>query len=57
MKHALGILFTALAIVFAPVALAKELKTIAVLDFGLIDDTGETAKEEAQQKRLQMVGD
>jgi hypothetical protein len=36
---------------------AAELKTIAVLDFGIIDDTGETAKEEAQHKRLKMISD
>jgi len=38
-------------------ASAAELKTIVVLDFGIIDDTGETAKEEAQQKRLTMIGE
>ena len=38
-------------------ASADELKTIAVLDFGIIDDTGDTAKEEAQQKRLTMIGE
>lgn len=38
-------------------ASAAELKTIVVLDFGIIDDTGETAKEEAQEKRLKMIGE
>jgi hypothetical protein len=38
-------------------AAAADLKTIAVLDFGIIDDTGEVAKEAEQKKRLQAISD
>ena len=37
-------------------AIAAPVK-IAVLDFGIIDDTGEVAKEAEQEKRLHMISD
>jgi hypothetical protein len=38
-------------------ATAADLKTIAVLDFGIIDDTGEVAKDAEQRERLKMISD
>jgi hypothetical protein len=38
-------------------AAQDDLKSIVLLDFGLIDDTGEIAKEAEQQKRLRMISD
>lgn len=47
----------ALLVAFPAWPAQDQLKTIAVLDFGIIDDTGETAKEATQQERLQMISD
>jgi len=51
------VLLLALSPLCSWAAAQDELTTVAVLDFGLIDDTGETAKEAAQEKRLEMIGD
>ena len=46
---------TATAATSATVAIAAPLKTIVMLDFELIDDTLETAKDAAQKARLGMI--
>jgi hypothetical protein len=47
------------ALLGAPVAHAawEDLKTIVILNFELIDDTGDTASEEAQHRRLVLISD
>jgi hypothetical protein len=46
---------TGMAAPFGAVAADAALKTIAMLDFELIDDTGDTTKEQAQNARLIMI--
>ncbi|MGH8718320.1 MAG: DUF3280 domain-containing protein [Burkholderiales bacterium] len=57
MKPLRFLVLLALLVAFPAWPAQDQLKTIAVLDFGIIDDTGETAKEAAQQERLQMISD
>lgn len=57
MMRYLIILLLALSGLTPAWAAQDQLKTIAVLDFGIIDDTGETEKEAAQEKRLIMISD
>ena len=46
-----------LAALFGSVCANAQLKTIALMDFELIDDTGESAKEAAQKARLGMISE